>query len=98
MSELMDMYRELVVKNGNEVAMSEPPCVIWKADHPDCTGCPYELGCGKMLALGLVSMQSLFYKPNSYDDFQKMHHSIFKLQEMVLKAMTVAELRSIPIV
>ena len=98
MSEMMDMFKELVTTNGDEVAMDEPPCVLWRSEHPNCKGCPYGLGCGKMTSLGIVFMQSLIYQPNSFEDFQKMERNILRLQEMVLGAKTVEELHRIPMV
>ena len=94
MNELSDLYKELVIENGDEVAMGEPPCVIWKFDHDNCAGCKYELGCGKLVALRLIAMQTIIYSPKEYEDFQKMHYNIQHLQEVALKAKTIKELQA----
>lgn len=96
MSETMDMLKEIVILNGDEIGMGEPPCVLWKADHDNCVGCPYELGCGKQVHLGLAMMSRLAHTPTSFDDFQKMENRIQELQDRVLKAKTLKELKAIP--
>jgi len=96
MSETMERFKSIVIDNGDEVAIKEPPCILWKADHKNCKGCQYELGCGKYVALLLVVMMPQVYTPTCFEDFQKMETRIEELQDRILKAKTPDELKTIP--
>lgn len=94
-----DLSREmadLVRSQGDEVAISEPPCVLWKAEHENCKGCSYELGCSKVVHLMLVMMTPMMYKPRDYDDFAKMEERIQELVDKTLKAKSPEELHALP--
>ena len=97
MSETSDLMKEMVETiAGDSIAIHEPQCMIWKADHDNCVGCPTELGCGKMVHMMLVSLTPLYYKPKDYDDFTKMHNRVQELMYMTLKAESVEELHLVP--
>lgn len=87
---------KLVRSGGDEVAIKEPPCVLWKAEHENCKGCQYELGCGKVVHLMLVSMIPMMYEPRDYEDFAKMENRVQELMDMTLKAKTPDELQAVP--
>ena len=91
-----DMMKEIVILNGDSVEMGEPTCVLWKADHPNCRGCPSGLGCRKVVMLGLVLLSSSAYTPTSYDDFVKMTDRISGLHKRIIEAKTEEELEEIP--
>ena len=96
MSEIQQGFRELVEKCGDDIAINEPTCIIWKADHSNCLGCPSELGCGKLVHLMLVHLIPMTYTPKNFEDHQKMHTRILELQRMVLASSTTDELRAVP--
>ena len=81
---------------GDSVGMDEPVCVLWKADHKNCAGCPSELGCGKMVRLHQVLLIPMMYQPKDFADFQKMQTRIDELTDKILKAKSVEELEVIP--
>lgn len=91
-----ELYQELVENNGDEVRIHTQECVLWKVEHENCFGCPYELGCGKTVRLMLAGMQPTIYQPTTYNDFAEMQNRIAKLQDKTLKAKSVGELRAIP--
>lgn len=88
--------QELVISQGDEVAIHEPPCVLWKSEHENCVGCHYELGCGKVVHLMLVMMTPMMYQPKDYDDFVKMDNRIQELMAKTLEAKTPDELHKVP--
>jgi len=91
-----DDFEELVRSLGDEVWIHTARCQIWKAKHPNCCGCPSELGCGKVVHLLGVVCHSMTYQPTSFEDYQKMENRITELQQRILKAKTPEELRAIP--
>ena len=88
--------QQLVKENGDEVAIHEPPCILWKADHSNCSGCQYELGCAKVVRLMLIMLTPTMYNPKDYSDYSKMQERLQDLNGRVLKAKTVGELHLIP--
>lgn len=94
--DLSEEIQELVRNNGDEVAIKEPPCVLWKAEHGNCVGCKYELGCGKVVRLMLIMMIPMMYKPTSFADHQTMENRIQELIALTLKTTTPDELRAVP--
>lgn len=88
--------RKLVRSQGDEVAIHEPPCVLWKADHESCKGCQYELGCGKAVRLMGIMLLPMMYTPTSFADHQAMSNRIQELMDMTLKATTPDELKAVP--
>ena len=93
---LSEEMQELVRGQGDEVAVHEPPCVIWKADHESCEGCQYELGCGKAVRLMGIMLLPMVYTPNSFADHQAMSKRIQELMDMTMKATTPDELQLVP--
>jgi hypothetical protein len=91
-----EMMQEIVEQQGDKVAIHTADCVTWKAEHPNCFGCPSELGCGKTVRLMLITATTLMYQPRDYDDFAKMQSRLDDLMQRTLQAKTVAELKSIP--
>lgn len=89
-SEISEEVKEMVRKCGDEVALHEPPCVLWKADHENCVGCQYELGCGKVAHILLIIIDP--YEPKDYDDHLKKQRHIFDLTDRTLEAKTPDEL------
>ena len=94
--DLSKEVQELVRKHGDEVAVHEPPCVLWKSEHKNCEGCHYELGCGKSARLMGIMLIPLMYKPKDFSDHQAMSSRIQELTDMALKANTVEELKLVP--
>jgi len=78
-----------------EPQINEPPCVLWKADHPNCSGCPSELPCARMVTIMLIQTQSVMYIPKDFEDFQKTSRRVTELVGKVLKASTVEEVMSL---
>ena len=78
--------QKLVEMGGDKVAIHEPACALWKADHENCRGCPYELGGGKVICI-MGMMVSL---PNG--DPNRIH----ELMDRTLNSKTMEELQAIP--
>lgn len=95
-SDLSETMQELVRGQGDEVAINEPPCVLWKAEHENCRGCQYELGCGKAVHLMGIMLIPQMYEPKDYTDYARMNDRIQELMDKTLKAKTVEELRLVP--
>jgi hypothetical protein len=93
MKEIQKMVETIA---GDSVEMGEPTCVLWKADHKNCVGCPSELGCGKMVKFELLALIPMMYHPRDFADFQKMQTRIDELANSVLAAKSVEELHAIP--
>ena len=94
-SDIFKGFQELVEQQGDEVGLDSPTCVIWKADHDNCKGCPAELGCAKAVAMMGISLTPLMYTPKDYDDYNRMHRDIGDKLDRVLKAKTSEEIHSI---
>lgn len=93
----LDLLWELVELSGSSIGMNGPVCLIWKADHKNCAGCPSEVGCGKLARLGLLILTTAArYSPRSFEDFQSMQSRINYLKEKILEAKTLEELKAIP--
>jgi len=92
-----DMVKELIQSKGDSVGMHEPVCVIWKADHENCIGCPSELGCDKMVKMLATMMIPMMYSPKNFEDYQSMIHHIESLNNRILDAKTLEELNLIPL-
>ena len=90
--EIQDMVRLL----GDEVAIHEPPCVLWKSEHENCTGCKYELGCCKTVKIMAIMLIPAMYTPTSFADHQAMQDHILKLMDLIIEAKTVEELKLVP--
>lgn len=96
MSKIRKEMQELVEAHGDRVAIGEPPCVLWKAEHENCSDCLYELGCGKVARLMLVMLIPITYSPTSFADHQTMTNRIQELMAMTMEAKTPDELQLIP--
>lgn len=95
-SDMTKAIQDMVRSNGDEVALSEPPCILWKAEHENCVGCQYELGCNKVVRIMLVMLIPLAYTPTSFADHQAMTNRIVELTDLTMKAKTVKELELVP--
>ena len=83
----MDFVRELVALNGDKVQQGTQECKEWGTKHKNCSGCQSELGCSKMVQIGLIILAS---NENNGD----------KIQELIdksLTAKTANDLKTIPI-
>ena len=85
----------LVEAQGNKVGLHTKDCILWKASHPNCKGCPSEVGCSKAVALMGISLQPIIYPPKDYDDFAKMQSAIQEKMDKVLNANTIEEIHAI---
>lgn len=91
-----EMAQEKVRANGDEVAIHTEKCVLWGLEHPDCVGCSSILGCCKAVNLILRMMIPLMYQPKSFDDFVRMEKRIQELNDRILNAKTLDELKAVP--
>ena len=96
MSDISEGIRDLVKKGGDVVGLDTPQCILWKSDHDSCKGCECELGCGKVVRVMLLMMTPMVYKPNGFEDFQKMEARMHELTDLTLKAKTAQELHELP--
>lgn len=87
---------KLVRERGDKVSIHTEECVIWGLEHPNCVGCSSELGCGKVVKMLLVMMLPMIYESKNFEDFQKMQQRIEKLQEKILHARSIKELKGVP--
>ena len=95
MNDEIEMLQEMVEQHGDSVASRTKVCVLWKMEHPNCFGCSSELGCCKVLKLVHVMTIYSMYEPKSFDDFEKMHQRITKLNKLILNTRTIEELNAI---
>lgn len=95
-NDLSEEMQRLVQDNGDEVAIHTGHCVLWKAEHKNCSGCQYELGCSKAVHLMGIMLIPAMYQPKNYDDFAQMQQRIQELMDKTLKAKTVGELKAVP--
>ena len=93
---MMQDYVQMIEKLGDKVAIDTKDCILWGSEHPNCFGCPSELGCAKLVSIKLVAIMPLMYQPASFEDFQKMSHRIEELTQRILNAKTPKELKEIP--
>ena len=94
MSEISEMYQELVRDFGDEVSIQTVVCVMWKNEHENCVGCQSELGCAKAAGMMGASMEAMLYEPKSYTDYELMQKSIQSKLDGILKAKTVEEVHT----
>jgi len=92
----MDEIKEIVEKSGSQVGMGEPVCLVWKAGHGNCFGCPSELDCGKVTRIGILILATGGYTPTSFSDYQEMHRRTNSLMEQIMTAQTPEELKAVP--
>ncbi len=52
----MDGFKRIVRLNGDGVGLDTKACKKWETNHENCTGCKFELGCAKVVTLGLLSL------------------------------------------
>ena len=93
---ISEVIEKLVRASGDKVSIDTEECVLWKLEHSNCFGCSSELGCDKVVKLMLLMMLPMTYKPNSFEDFQKMQQRIDELHEQILHSQTKEELDKIP--
>ncbi len=83
----MDYVRDLVILNGDKIEQGTQQCKEWQFNHKNCFGCQSELGCAKMVHIGLIILAS---NENNGD----------KIEELIdksLTAKTVSEVRVISV-
>lgn len=95
MSDISDMFQEMVREHGDSVEVGTVACTLWKADHENCEGCEHELGCSKAVAMLGISLTPMMYQPKSYEDYENMHKSIQRKLDAILKATTVEDVKDI---
>lgn len=90
--ETQDYIKELVVRQGDDIGMNEPVCVIWKSDHKNCFGCPSELGCSKMVSLHLIEMQPMVDKEMG----TKTDYALIKIaMHLILESKDLSDVKKI---
>jgi len=91
-----DMVKELVkLKTGEESQYDEPTCLLWKADHETCEGCPSSLPCARVVAIMLTVLNASLYEPKNFEDSLKTQDVVHKITDRILAAKTVDEIHSI---
>lgn len=93
---ISEEMQKIVEINGDEVGIHSAPCITFKAEHKNCAGCQYELGCGKVVRLMSIMLIPQMYEPKDYADFAKMNDRIQELMGKTLKSKTTSELMTIP--
>lgn len=58
MTDITDTYIELIEKRGDNVGLNADQCKKWMKKHENCKGCITELGCGKVVCLGLLTLSA----------------------------------------
>ena len=94
---LSDSYQELVRSKGDEVLIHTQTCVEWKMEHKNCKGCRSSLGCCKSISLMLIAMTPMMYKPNSFEDYERMNQSVEDKMDRILEAKTDDEVKAVRI-
>lgn len=88
----------LLAANDQQLMMEEPMCVLWRADHKDCIGCPSNLSCAKLIKLIGVLMAVSLYESKSFVDYQVQSKRMEELVKMCVDAKTFDELHKIPMI
>lgn len=92
----MAEFKKLVESKGFRVNVNSEYCKKYKETHETCHGCESEDGCDRYCAISLVMLESIIYKPSSYDDFMLMNRRISeKIQRILDKNTTKEELKNI---
>jgi len=93
---LSEEAQKLVELAGDPVGIDSGDCILWKVDHPNCAGCQYELGCGKVVRLMATMLIPMMYEPKGFDDFARMNSRVQELMDTVLKVESIEELHKLP--
>ena len=90
-----EMVKDIIkARTGEEPQIHEPTCVLWKADHENCTGCPSNLPCARMTAILLATLKEMMYEPKDFEDFIKTLGITSSTIDRILEAKTVEEIHS----
>lgn len=93
--ESSDMVKEIIkLRTGEEPQIHEPTCLLWKADHKNCKGCPSGLPCAMMATIMLATLKGAMYEPKDFEDFVKTSDFVSKMIDRILDAKTVEEVYS----
>jgi len=76
MEEITQIYKQMVIDKGFNVAMDSEYCKIYKSKHETCAGCESEDGCNRYCALGIINLNQVLYKPVNYADYLAMQKDI----------------------
>jgi len=90
-----ETLKKLIEERGDTVAMHTEECILWTMEHPNCSGCPSELGCAKLAKLMRTMAMSSVYEPKSFHDFENMNRRTAELNELILNAETKEELKAV---
>ena len=91
-----DMVKEMLKRTtGEEPQIDEPTCLLWKADHKNCKGCPSDLACAKMVAIMLITLKGSLYEPKNFEDSLVTQSVMSKITDRILAAKTADEVHTI---
>jgi hypothetical protein len=85
--EIMNDIKRLVELEGDAVRQGGKECKDWLSTHKNCSGCPYEVGCFKVVSIGLTLMASTEFNRDS----------IRETTNRLMASKSVKELKEIPI-
>lgn len=54
LEDMLGDYKSMVAKWGWPVGLDTEQCKKWKKKHENCCNCPTEIGCTKVVSLGLL--------------------------------------------
>jgi hypothetical protein len=92
---LLQKLAELIKSHGNQVLIDTPDCEHWRETHPNCKGCPSDLGCMKLnLIIRCLAIKGS-YEPKSFKDFLAMEKWLQERINEILKANNISELKKI---
>ena len=94
-NKLKDIVEDNEEGHGSRVERDEPTCVIHRADHKDCIGCPSHLGCAKTTALIILMLMSQQYKPKNFEDMLDRNKKLWEMKERVLTATSAKQAHDI---
>lgn len=56
MKNMLDDFVRIIRERGDSVGFNTAQCKNWEKEHKNCNNCPTELGCGKVVSLGLLTL------------------------------------------
>lgn len=89
------MYKELIEAAGGVVGKDSDECALYKAEHSNCKGCKYELGCCKLASMGLLATLTTLYEPKSFDDYLQTSGRCSKIMKDIIEAQTTDEVKKL---
>jgi len=93
MTKETELLKEIIQEAGSEVGMDSDECILHRAEHPNCLGCKYELGCNKLTALMSLHVSQVLYRPKNFDDFLESGKRVAGIMDKIMKATTCDEVR-----